>query len=687
MRVYEYSKESGVSSKELLELLQKNGFTVKSHMSVLSQDELSFLVKHYNKSAVVAQPEQPSKKDLEEKKPEPIKKEVPAQTPQPKQAQMQHQSQAIRKESKPAYAAKPAYEKPVRSQQAEPQITEIIIDNMTVGDVSVKLGKGVTDVILTLLKWGVVANKNQMLAADVVERLADHYQIKAVRPSSKKQEVTKEQIAAQATGEKAERAPVVVVVGHVDHGKTTLLDFIRKTRVAAKEKGGITQHLGAYSAHTAHGPVVFLDTPGHEAFSKMRVRGIKVADVVILVVAADDGIMPQTIEAIKHAKSMEVPIVVAINKVDKVDSQRLEIIKRQLAQHDLLPEEWGGSVVCVPISAKLGTGIDQLLEMIVLQSQLMELKGDVAGFAKGYVLESKIEKGRGAVATVLTQHGKIKIGDYFVCASGVVGRVSSLVDSAGQRLKEAGPSQPVQVAGFDGLPEAGDYFEVVSKEQQRKAVIPQDKKSTSSRVLAPENSIKIIVKTDTNSSKEALLESIEKLSKKAEKGFAIVQASVGDVSESDIDFAADTGSKIITLHVKVDSNAHIVAQKLGVAIHSYDIIYKLLESLEEMTQAAKQVKMVRKKIGEANVLRIFDIKNIGVIAGCYVKEGRFSKDGTVKILRGNKVVGEGKIQSLQRDKKTVKEVHTGFECAFLVDGFNEWQVDDRVECYLEVPEA
>lgn len=690
MRLYEYSKESGIPSKELLEILKKEGFETKSHMSVLSENELKFLTTKFKQKQepVINTPSAEKSEIKEEKKPTAADVTGPmAQQIQPIQAKMQQQAHhANQKTPKPTFAEKPYLDKVPKTPAGElQQPTEITVENMTVGDAALKLAMPVTEVIVTLLKWGIVANKNKMLPAEVIERLAGHYQIKAIRPVVKKQEIAKEQIAGLATAEKKERAPVVVVVGHVDHGKTTLLDFIRKTRVAAKEKGGITQHLGAYAAKTPQGSIVFLDTPGHEAFSKMRMRGIKVADVVILVVAADDGVMPQTVEAIKHAKAMEVPIIVAINKVDKVDAPRLEIIKRQLAQQDLLPEDWGGSVVCVPISAKLGTGIDQLLEMITLQAQLMELKADVSGFAKGYVLESKIEKGRGPVATVLTQHGTIKIGDYFSCASGVSGKVSSLVDSAGQRIKEAGPSVPVQIAGFEGLPEAGDYFEVTTKDLQRKLEAPQERNVSYLRIQAPENAIKLIIKTDTNSSKEALLESIEKLAKKASKGFAIVQATVGDVSESDVELASDTGARIITLHVKTNASSVMLAQRLGVKILQYDIIYKLLEFLEEAAQSEKEIAMVRKKIGEASVLRVFDIKNIGVIAGAIIKEGRFSKDGTVKIFRGNRMVGEGKIESLQRDKKSVKEVHTNFECAFLIGGFNEWQVDDRVECYLEVP--
>jgi translation initiation factor IF-2 len=696
MRVYEYSKESGIPAKELLEILKKEGFEVKSHMSVLSEKELSFLERRKDRSKQAA-PQTIEKKAEKIEKAPAIKEAIP-------QKETTIKMQVSPKKEMPEVSAHPQpvlpkkFEKPVakplnqvKDDVVEPgiqSVAEIVLEPMLLTDAAIKLDKSVNEVILTLLKWGIVANKNQMLAVDVVGRLAEHYQIKGVKPATKKADaVSKGQISV-LNGSYQERMPVVVVLGHVDHGKTTLLDYIRRTRVAAKEKGGITQHLGAYEASTPQGNIVFLDTPGHEAFSKIRMRGTKVADVVILVVAADDGVMPQTIESIKIAKSLEVPVIVAINKIDKIDGTRLETIKRQLAQYDLLPEEWGGQVVVVPISAKEGTNIDQLLEMILLQSQLLELKADVAGAAKGYVLEAKLEKGRGPVATLITQHGIVKVGDYFI-AGRSTGRISSLVSSAGQRLKEANPSVPVQVAGFDELPEAGDYFEVVTKEQQRKGVAPVERKNLmqSRSVFAKENTINLLVKTDTNSSKEALLEAIEKLSKKTPKSFTIVYAGVGEISESDVMLAENTGSTIISLHVKADQNSALLAQHEDVDIETYDIIYKLLEALELKAEAAKEIKMVRKKIGEAVVLKVFDIKNLGVIAGAQVKDGRFSKDGTVIVYRGRQKIGEGKIKSLQRDKKTVKEVHTGFECAFLIDGIDDFQVDDRVECYLEVAEG
>lgn len=689
MRIYEFSKESGISTKDVLEVLKKEGFDVKSHMSVLSQKELDFLnIKYKTKKA--------EKETIKEHLEAPKKTEKPETSKEPKVSHVEEKThktaekitESVVQESKPQAIATKTIEKVVVVEPVGVPALEIVLEPMAVSDVALKMGKQVNDIILTLLKWGILSNKNQILGTALIARLAEQYQIKTIKPAPKKTEVTKKDELVVEHGELSERLPVVVVLGHVDHGKTTLLDFIRKTRVAAREKGGITQHVGAYEATTSHGNIVFLDTPGHEAFTKMRMRGIKVADVAILVVAADDGIMPQTVEAIKLAKSMEVPIVVAINKIDKVEPARVEIIKRQLAQYDLLPEEWGGHVVVVPISAKEGTGIDQLLEMILLQTQLMELKADVAGPAKGYVLEAKIEKGRGPVATFLARHGTIKIGDYFICGA-VSGRVSSLVNSYGQRVKEVGPSVPVQVAGFEALPEAGDYFAVTSKEELRKSVAPiAERKSTlPSQVMAKENTINLLVKTDANSSKEALLESIEKLSKKSEKGFSIVFAGVGSISESDIVLALNTGAKIIALHVRADQNAASLAQHQGVELHTFDVIYKLLEFLEAMAEAAKEIKLVRKKIGEAYVLRIFDIKNVGVIAGASVREGRFSRDGNVTVWRGNKKIGQGKIKSLQRDKKVVKEVHSGFECAFLVEGITDWAVDDRVECFIEVPEG
>ncbi len=684
MRIYEFSKLHALATKDIIDVLQANGFDVKSHMSLLTEPmltllEKSLLKKENEKKAQDA----PSQQPPIIAKSEAVTSQTPKTKPEKETMQKDLHTSRIKKSSPTIHKEVQRPEKDVALQQL-PQ--EIVVESMSVGDAALKLHKSVNEVILTLLRSGVVATKNQILSESAVVKLAEAYHIKPVKPVAitQAQPEIKKEVSTVASGNLKERLPIAVVLGHVDHGKTTLLDFIRKTRVASKEKGGITQHLGAYEAKTPHGNVIFLDTPGHEAFSKIRQRGVRVADIAILVVAADDGIMPQTIEAIKQARNMHVPIIVAVNKIDKVDVTRLEGIKRELAQQDLLPEEWGGSTVVAPISAKLGTGVDSLLEMIVLQAQLMELRADFDSPARGYILESKLEKGRGSVATIICQSGKLAMGDYFICGN-TTGKISSLVDSYGRPIKDAYPSVPVQISGFNDLPEVGDVFEVVTKEEYLKAKDKQsDIKSVTNRIIK-EGSINLIIKTDTNASREALIESIEKLSKRVPTGFNVLFSGVGNISESDIELAYNTGSLIIALHVRTEANASSLAQQRDTTIEQYDIIYKLLEALEARAEGTREIEKVRTKIGEAVVRKVFDIKGIGIVAGSYVKDGRFVKDGSVTVWRGKQKVGDGKIVSLQRDKKVVKEVHAGFECGFIIDGIEDWQPDDRVECFVELP--
>ena len=402
MRIYEFSQLNNVSSKDVIEKLQKNGFDVKSHMSVLDEKALAFLQKPAAESHTIAQ------------KAEPLKESKPANPIEDTVTQLsQTTAKAKTFKSKPTTSfSTPAQQTSVKKETpATVSHVELVVHQMGIVELAEKIKKPVTDLIVTLLKWGIVATKNQIISEDIVQRLAHHYEISVIKAPVKQE--TPDAVKKASTGAHLEkRPPVVVVVGHVDHGKTTLLDYIRKTRVAFKEKGGITQHLGAYEATTPHGNIVFLDTPGHEAFVKIRQRGIKVADIVILIVAADDGVMPQTVEAIKYALSMKVPIVVAINKVDKVDAARLDVIKRQLNQYGVTVEDWGGEVICVPISAKTGAGVDRLLEMLSLQAEIMELRAEVNVPADGYVLESSSEKGRGWVVTLIAQNGILKVGDY-----------------------------------------------------------------------------------------------------------------------------------------------------------------------------------------------------------------------------------------------------------------------------------
>lgn len=639
IRVYEYAKKIGSSSKEILKRLSDAGFDVANHMAVLTEEDVEFLNQTYanrdkkSRNGAASSDQNDMSRGFDTKK-------------------------------------------------EEPRAIEIVLEPMTVADLSNRIAIPSTEIILLLLRWGIVAPKNQLLDEASVAKVAQHFEIATKQPE-RKVEQKREARAISETSKMEKRMPVIVVLGHVDHGKTTLLDFIRKTRVAAREKGGITQHLGAYQVNTKHGGVVFLDTPGHEAFSKIRSRGVKVADIAILVVAADDGIMPQTVEAIKFAKEMSLPIIVAANKIDKASATRLEVVKRQLSEQDLLPEEWGGQTVVIPVSAKIGTGVDELLDMVDLQAQLLELKADASAPPAGYVLESKLEKGRGPVATIILQQGYLRIGDTFI-AGDTTGKVSSLLDSHNQSLREVGPSQPVQVATFSELPNAGDYFEVVSKDQLRKANKPQTK--SISKPGFNEKSINIIIKSDTNSSKEALEDAIKKLSKKiGHIDLHIVASGVGDIGERDVQLASHTGSSIVGLHVKA-TNALQAAQKEGVTITLFDIIYKLLEDLEKRAEGAKEIKMIEKKIGEGVIRKVFDIKKVGIIAGCYVKEGIFSKNGKMVVWRNKQKIGSGSITSLQRDGKNIKEVHAGFECAFMADGLTDFEVDDRIECYISVPE-
>lgn len=672
MRVYELSKQLGRTNKEIIELLTKQGFDVASHMTVLSPESIQFLQNHFkqkqeHKAQGNAVVHEPKKNNIKEK----------STAKQSTSGAKKSNAPFKHKRQTPASTAHQVQPRKVEKVVESKQIG-VVIKPMAVGDFAESAGLPVSEVILHLLKQGSVCAKNQLLPEKVVEQLAQHFEIPILTPVKKTEEVL---IAKDNSGTQ-ERLPVVVVVGHVDHGKTTLLDFIRNTKVAAKEKGGITQHLGAYEVKTHHGNIVFLDTPGHAAFSKIRGRGVKVADIAILVVAADDGVMPQTIEAIKHAEALNVPMVVAINKIDKVAPDRLDVVKRGLAQYGLAPEDWGGQTVCVPISGKTGKGVDELLDIVALQAQLLELKTNLNVPAQGFVLESKLERGRGPVATVICQQGVLKVGDYFV-AGKTFGRVTSLVNSVGAQIREAIPSQPALVGGFSELPNAGDVFSVVSAKEYKVAKSGGVQHEIMTRKHTAQEAINIIVKSDNASSKEALVEAIEKIQPNGGKAIRIIYAGVGDINESNVMLAHDTQSMIYGFHVKVEAKAVPLVQKERITVKLFDIIYKALEELEETVKASIPQKTVSTKVGEARVKKVFDIKGVGVIAGAYVTDGVLNRTGRMVVMRDKHKVGEGPIKSLEREKRSVKEVQSGFDCAFMVDGFNDWQIDDKVECFVE----
>jgi len=682
MRVYEFAKKKKLSSKDVLAQLEKEGIKLASHMSVLTDEALQVLEKKPKEKTVLERKVAPEKKVAKPKIAVEQKKEAPKKI-----------IKAVKK--KPVVRPKPFIKR--HAPKVPVNITEITVDKEMPLFVAAQLmGKPEGEVILALLRKGMVCNRNHLLGVEVISDLAHHFGIKVI-VSSKKEEFVESRLAVEevtAKGKKT-RWPIVVVMGHVDHGKTTLLDYIRKMNTAAKERGGITQHLSAYEVDSVHGKVIFLDTPGHEAFSYMRKRGTSVTDMVVLIIAADDGVMPQTVEVINHAKSADVPIIVAINKVDKVDrDSSIERVKRQLAQHDLLPEDWGGQIICVPISAKSGEGVEELLEMITLQSQMMELKADPKAAARGFILESKQEKGFGPVATVICLNGTIKIGDHFVCGSSV-GKVRLLINSLGKRVLSAGPSIPVQVIGFDNFVSLGDWLTVVSPQDylKEKALRKKDSAVSSSGISpslgadkAKTQGIPLIIKTDTHGSREAILGAIKKINKTHPDipfNFQIIYSGIGDIIERDVDLAAHSGALIMALHVKMEKNATALAREQVVEVKEFGIIYQMTEFLEELLKEHEPKITIRKKVGEAVVRKVFDLGKRGVIAGCYVSDGLVPKDGVVVCIRNNDEIGEGKIVSLQRERKNVKEVHSGHECGFITDSFHGWQVEDAVHIFLE----
>ena len=644
MRVYELSKLLGVSNKEILDFLKSSADFSGSHMSVV-EDELIAEVE--NKFSVTKVKEPASSEKLEKKLKSKIKNIEKVCVDQTKE------------KSKPAFSKK---------DNSQP----LIVAPMSVLDFCAKTNLLVSEVVLGFLTQGKMYNINHILTFDEVARLAEKYNIAVEKIGAQAGQLKK-----ASSGNR--RPPVVVVAGHVDHGKTTLLDFIRKSRVAEKEKGGITQHLGAYKVKTSHGDVVFLDTPGHETFSLMRSRGVRVADLVVLVVAADDGVMPQTIEVINSAQEMNVPVVVAINKADRVDSSRFEAVKTQLSRHGLLGEEWGGSVVMVPVSAKTGQGVDDLLEMLALQSEIMDIFGDPNAPAQGYVLEAHLEKGRGRVATFISQCGTLNSGDYFICGN-LAGRVSLLLDVTGKIVKSALPSEPVKILGLDDLPSAGDVFRVVSQDEYKSFLKTHISNIQPSQ--RAEGKIPLIIKADNDSSREAI---VQELKKKYGESVSVVSSGIGPVTAKDVELADSVAGYLYGFGVKFNVGVEALARQIGVSVKFFYIIYKLFDDVEQLIESKKVIEKVLVQHGGAYVKKVFKIKGIGVVAGFQVTSGKLEKGAQIEIFRENKKIGSGVIKSLQRDKKSAKEVAEGFEGAFFIDTFDDWKEGDIIKAFVEEP--
>ena len=571
-----------------------------------------------------------------------------------------------------------------------------VTEGITVRELAEKLDIRAKELLKTLLDRGVFASINQALDVPTATNLAEAFNGIVQVVTFEEQVVQEEKIKEERTGNEVPRAPVVTVMGHVDHGKTSLLDVIRQADVAGGEAGGITQHIGAYETHAQGKRIVFIDTPGHEAFTRMRARGAKVTDIVVLVVGADDGIMPQTEEAISHARAAGVPIVVAINKIDKPDAQP-ERVKRQLSDKGLMPEEWGGDTVMVEVSAKMKTNIPKLLEMILLVGDLRELKADPDVPASGTVLESRVDKGRGPVATMLVQNGTLHVGDVFIVGA-VYGKVRAMFDDRGAAIKQAGPSTPVEVLGLQNVPEAGDQFQVADEAKARHIVeYRQGKqreaslaKSASGRLTLDQlheqlkvgevKELPVVVKADVQGSVEVLNEMLPKLSNDQVK-LKVIHASVGAVNESDVLLASTSGAVIVAFNVRPERKASELAQREGVDIRPYTIIYELQDELKKAMSGLLAPVIKETYLGRAEVRNTFKVKGVGTIAGCSVQDGIMKRDAEVRVQRDNVVIYTGRITSLKRFKEDANEVRQGFECGVGVSNFADVKVGDILECF------
>ncbi len=574
-----------------------------------------------------------------------------------------------------------------------PSRTIEVNEFMSVAELAHKMGVSPTEVVAKCLELGMLATVNQRLDLDTIETIALEfdYSIKQV------EEIGEEILSEQPMDESKmlHRSPVVTVMGHVDHGKTSLLDHIRRANVVAGEKGGITQHIGAYSVQTARGRVTFLDTPGHEAFTAMRARGAQATDIVILVVAVNDSVMPQTIEAIDHAKAANVPIIVAINKMDMpgADAER---VRSQLSEHGLIPEEWGGKTIMVPVSAKTGEGIDHLLEMVILQAELLELKADPDRRARGVVIEAQLDKGRGPVATILIESGTLKVGDYFVTGA-YHGRVRTMVDERGRDIIEVGPSTPVQVTGSSGVPQAGDSFVVSEDDQQARNVAQvreRLKRERQHHRLAKASltnlyerikegeaqELKIVIKGDVDGSVEVLADTLTKI-KSEEIMVSVIHRGVGAITESDVLLAAASDAVIIGFHVRPDARARELAHREGVDLRMYDIIYEVETDIRKAIEGMLAPIETEERTGEAKIKEIFKVSKVGTVAGCEVADGTIHSRDQVRVVRDGVSIYSGMIQTLRRFQDDVKEVSSGQECGIKVENFNDVKVGDVLEFF------
>ena len=664
IRVYELAKELNVSSKDLITLLMEEfGVEVKNHMSVIEDEDAALIQELIGENGI---PE--TKKSIVDEYEDQLAEEV---------------NKGVRKKKK----TKKEIEREEIEKNAEAACGVVEIgDTITVKELCEKLGKPTAEVIKNLIFLGVMAGVNQEIDFATAEKLCEKYEVIAER-KEEDTDIVEENLE--------KRPPIVTIMGHVDHGKTSLLDAIRKARVTDTEAGGITQHIGAYTVTLNGEKITFLDTPGHEAFTAMRARGAQVTDIVILVVAADDGIMPQTKEAISHCKAANVPMIVAINKIDRPGAN-VDRVKQELTEHGLVSEDWGGDTICVPVSAKTGENLDSLLEMILLTAEMQELTADPNRKSKGTVIEAKLDKGRGAVASLLIQNGTLHVGDSILVGS-TYGRIRAMFDDMGKKIKSAGPSIPVEVLGLSEVPAAGDRFVVVKDEKTarnmaeiRKDKIKTESHQTSHRVSLEDlysqiqegkvKELSIIVKADVQGSVEAIRQSLEKLSTDDVK-VRVIHGAVGAITETDITLAAASNALMIGFNVRPDSNAIAAAERDGVDIKTYRIIYDAIEDVKSAMIGMLDPEYKEVVNGKAEVRMTYKISNVGTIAGCYVTDGKIVRNSEIRVIRDGIVIFESVLASLKRFKDDAKEVNKGYECGLSVERFNDLKEGDIIESF------
>jgi translation initiation factor IF-2 len=690
VRVYELAKELGTTSKKLIEVMENMDISVNNHMSTLSDDEANRVMAILTGQVDGKPPKEPVKEIVKkpEKKVEEIKKAAPAVKKKDKPE--------VEEKAVPSRKARKAIQEEKRAAALKAQRPKIRLEGqVTIAELAGHFDATPAELITYLMEMGVMANVNQPLTSDSIELLAEEYGFDLDYIEDPVEEVL---LAFDDLDKKKEilRKPVVTVLGHVDHGKTSLLDTIRNTKVTAGEVGGITQHIGAYQVKVNDKKIVFLDTPGHEAFTAMRARGAQVTDIAILVVAADDGVMPQTIEAINHAKAAQVPILVAINKIDKPDANP-DRVKQQLSDYGLVAEEWGGDTIFVPVSAIRGDGLEELLEMILLLAEVGELKANPERAARGTVIEAKLDRGRGPVATILVQDGTLRVGEPIICGS-IAGKVRAMINDLGERVDEAGPSTPVEIQGLNDVPMAGDRFQVVSDDRVARQVAEKRAfklREASRRVQRitlddlfkqiQEGEVKdlnLILKGDVQGSVEALQDALFKLSLQ-EVQIKIIHTGVGSINESDVMLASASNAIVIGFNVRPDNNARKLAEADQVDIRLYRIIYEAIEDIKAAVTGLLKPIMKEVILGQAEVRQLFKVSRLGSIAGSYVIEGKLTRNAMIRVIRdGTVILDGGRIESLKRFKDDVREVLTGYECGILLENYNDLHEGDIIEAYV-----